>query len=670
MKIEQTHIDQIRQKFALLQNKQDLVSLLNDANRMLNGEKCKTIQLKSLTFYANPEICENRYRTFSISKKSGGERIIHAPVYGLKTILQSLNFVLQCIYIPNKVATGFVIGKSIVDNAKIHIGHHYVLNIDLKDFFHSFDRNRVKLGLMYEPFNLNGDKESLAFLLASLCTHPFEIEGHIQTVLPQGSPASPTLSNILCKKLDIRLNGLGKRFGVFYSRYADDITFSSLHNIYNKVEFEDELKRIIVENQKFAINPKKTRLQKEGYRQEVTGLIVNEKVNVQKRYIKHLRMWLHYWEKYGYTMANDIFKKDYFADKGYIKDLNTQLKNVIEGKLGFLKMVKGEQDSTYYKLNARYIKLVNKNSIVEKQGSDKEKWTAPEPNPKHVADFMSLFNKREGLKYLTHDYDEGSDFEIVEFLILANKVFEESTKNINIPTSLWRIVKQFAFDSKQTKWTSITEDYTSDVRQNLGWASRELLSWSKENKIHPIHNDKFKKMIFDFKRITRIESTNLEKIINASLNKALGTEIDSYEIKLKNLEKADFYSHVSFFKSALDIIFQEIKKRAAHSNNRKISISYERSISPEGYYLRVIKLTHHNSYPTKELELILHEWKEKGSMGNIIQKLKGYCHWSVETVIEENPVRVNVLKEKEDRPYDLLEYTPDGFTHILTFYYK
>jgi hypothetical protein len=269
-----------------------------------------------------------------------------------------LNFVLQCIYEPHEAATGFVLEKSIVDNAKKHVGHHYVLNMDLKDFFHSFDRNRVKMGFMYEPFNLNGDKEPLAFILASLCTHPFEVDEEIKTVLPQGSPTSPTLTNILCKKLDRRLNGLANRFGITYTRYADDITFSSPHNIYNDEAFNQELKRIIEEDQKLVINPKKTRLQKAGYRQEVTGLIVNEKVNVRRRYVKQIRMWLYYWEKYGYEKAEHIFKRDYISDKGHIKNMNAHLVNVLDGKLEFLKMVKGVDDGNYKGLKERFDELV------------------------------------------------------------------------------------------------------------------------------------------------------------------------------------------------------------------------------------------------------------------------------------------------------------------------
>lgn len=370
MKIEQTQIDSIKKQFEELQSKEDVVTLLSDAKSMLYAADSKPVMLKSLTYYANPKNCRKRYKTFTIKKKSGEARTINAPVKGLKSILRSLNFVLQCIYEPHETATGFVLEKSIVDNAKKHVGSNYVFNVDLKDFFHSFDRNKVKLGFMYEPFNLRDEREPLAFLLASLSTHPFEVDGEIRTVLPQGSPTSPTITNILCKRLDRRLNGLANRFGATYTRYADDITFSSPHNIYQKQEkpvlnnkgsydnFRAELERLISQ-EGFTINQNKTRLQKAGYRQEATGLIVNEKANVRRRYIKQIRMWLYYWEKYGYEKAEQIFKRDYIADKGHVKEMNARLRNVLAGKLEYLKMVKGNQDQTYRKLHKRYLKLTH-----------------------------------------------------------------------------------------------------------------------------------------------------------------------------------------------------------------------------------------------------------------------------------------------------------------------
>lgn len=357
MKIEKKHIEEIQRLFAQMRTKEDLAGLLSIADNLLYEEERKPVRVKSLNYYGNPEFCKHRYKVFAIKKKNGSLRTIHAPVKGLKNILRPLNFVLQCMYEPHRAATGFVPEKSIVDNAKVHVGQHYVFNLDLKDFFHSFDRNRVKLAFMYKPFHLRNDgvinREPLAFFLASLCTHPFNIDGKITYVLPQGSPTSPILTNILCKNLDRRLNGLANRFSANYTRYADDITFSSPHNIYGKEAFQNELNRIIEEDQQLQINPKKTRLQKYGYRQEATGLIINEKVNVKKRYVKEIRMWLYYWEKYGYDKAQQIFTRDYIKDKGHVKHVNAQMSNVLAGKLEYLKMVKGEENSSYVALKER-----------------------------------------------------------------------------------------------------------------------------------------------------------------------------------------------------------------------------------------------------------------------------------------------------------------------------
>jgi RNA-directed DNA polymerase len=354
MKLNQQHIDYVRREFARMQTKQDIATLLSYAANALYNKECDPILSDHLIFYANPKLCGNSYNTFGIRKKSGGKRLINAPVDELKFIHCSLNFVLQCIHTPHKAATGFVLNKSIVDNATQHVGNKYVYNIDLKDFFHSFDRNRVKLGFMYEPFNLNGKREPLAYFLACLCTISLEIDGETKSLLPQGSPTSPTISNILCEKLDHRLTGLAKRFGTHYSRYADDITFSSSQNIFKGKDFLKELHRIIEEDQHLKINQEKTRLQDSLYQQEVTGLVVNVKVNVKQRYVKRLRMWLHYWEKYGYDKAKEIFLKDYFIDKGHVKKGKPNFENVLNGKLEFLKMVKGINDGTYSKLKERF----------------------------------------------------------------------------------------------------------------------------------------------------------------------------------------------------------------------------------------------------------------------------------------------------------------------------
>lgn len=401
MKLSQQHINQIRSQFSALDSKEDLVALINEVNYILYGEDYQRLDLNRLTYYSNPKLCKKRYTSFSVPKKNGGARIIHAPVNGLKHILKPLNIVLNTIAEPHFKATGFVPGKSIVDNAKQHVGKHYVYNIDVKDFFHSFDRTWVKYGFMIPPFNLGKEKEDVAFLLASLCTHQFEINGELKNVLPQGSPTSPTITNILCVKLDRRLNGLAKCFKIDYSRYADDISFSSQTNIFIKEKFLNKLQQVI-DGQKLILNPEKTRIQKTGFRQEVTGLTVNTKVNVKSHYIKQLRMWLYFWEKYDYKKAESIFKKDYLEDKGHVKKGIPSFAYVLMGKLEYLKMVKGQNDPTYLKLRGRFDKLLSKNSleerlliIWEKEGIEKAMEVLKDSNNLAVPSSLERFKSEE-----------------------------------------------------------------------------------------------------------------------------------------------------------------------------------------------------------------------------------------------------------------------------------
>ena len=131
-----------------------------------------------------------------------------------------------------------------------------------------------------------------------------------------------------------------------------------MHNVYiTEGEFLKELHRIIAE-QGFCIKESKTRLQKDGYRKEVTGLVVNEKVNVQKRYIKQLRMWLYFWEKFGYEKASTLFLKKFIADKGHLNNGKPDMTNVIAGKLDYLRMVKGADNELYLKLRNRFDMLL------------------------------------------------------------------------------------------------------------------------------------------------------------------------------------------------------------------------------------------------------------------------------------------------------------------------
>jgi RNA-directed DNA polymerase len=222
------------------------------------------------------------YRRFVIPKRGGGERAIWAPLPKLKA---AQHWVLRNVAekLPvHGAAHGFLPGRSTLTNAAAHTGARLVVKMDVKDFFPTVTLKRVK-GI----FRKAGYREQVATLLALLCTEaPREVveqDGQTYYVslgprcLPQGAPTSPALTNTLCLRLDRRVSGLAKRFGWRYTRYADDLTFSlpAGHEGEPHVGTLMGQVRRIVEAEGFRLHPDKTRVHRDGGRQQVTGLVVN-----------------------------------------------------------------------------------------------------------------------------------------------------------------------------------------------------------------------------------------------------------------------------------------------------------------------------------------------------------------------------------------------------------
>lgn len=352
------------------------INNLSDLTKVLNYFKqCETnceehlFTEDVLKSYADPsKKVARRYKTFYIPKKNGKLREISAPNRNLKEILYYLNMMLGEVYQASPSAMGFVKGRSIVDNAKLHIGQNYVLNLDLSDFFTSISQSRVCKRLQLAPFNFN---EEVAKIISGLCCKKVVKDQKKGYALPQGAPTSPLLTNAVCDFLDKKLRRLSFSHGVKYSRYADDMTFSSMHNVYQ--EDSDFMKSLFsfIEEERFTVNPEKTRLQKRGERQEVTGLTVNDKVNTAHKYTRELRNILYMWEKYGYKDAYASFYRHYKATKGHVKKGEPVLENVIVGKLDFLKMVKGENDAVYTKLCSR-LEALNPSIYDSKKTNEKK----------------------------------------------------------------------------------------------------------------------------------------------------------------------------------------------------------------------------------------------------------------------------------------------------------
>lgn len=316
------------------------------------------ISPQSLIYYLYRLKPGNRYTHFTINKRNGDLRKLAEPIKGLKIIQQKLVKVLSCVYKPRTSVHGFVIGRSIATNAQQHEQKKYVFNIDIQDFFASINFGRVRGMFMAFPYNLSAQ---VSTILAKICCE--------YNQLMQGAPTSPIVSNMICDKLDGDLQRLSIRRRCCYTRYADDITFSTSNEKFPKalayfqhtgendvILIGDELENII-KNNGFTLNEKKTRLLYRSDSQMVTGLIVNEKVNVKRSYIRQIRAMLHAWRKYGPDLAKQEHFVKYATNNKAPFRSEPSFGRILKGKLNFLAMVRGTDDSVYRKLLLQYSQL-------------------------------------------------------------------------------------------------------------------------------------------------------------------------------------------------------------------------------------------------------------------------------------------------------------------------
>ena len=326
---------------------------------------------------------DSKYFSFSIPKSSGGPRRITAPKKRLKTLQRRLNYVLQCVHEPKASVHGFVPQRSTVTNAEAHTGAEWVLNLDLKDFFPSINFGRIRGLLASYPYEL---PHEVATVVAQTCT--------FKDVLPQGAPTSPTVANMICAVLDSQLTSLAEDCRAMYTRYADDITFSTTQRQmpdrlveYARTEtaspmdvtLGDQLTGII-RNNGFTVNQDKVRLQRSTERQEVTGLVVNEFVNVPRELVRQVRAMLHAWRKFGLANAHDHHVRKYYgseegADNNLSSDSKTdnnpesaqsdsndipRFENVVRGRIEYIGMVRGKDNSIYRKYRSQYDELAQR----------------------------------------------------------------------------------------------------------------------------------------------------------------------------------------------------------------------------------------------------------------------------------------------------------------------
>ncbi|HEX6624202.1 MAG TPA: reverse transcriptase family protein [Pyrinomonadaceae bacterium] len=246
----------------------------------------------------------SHYVRFRIPKKTGGVRQISAPMPRLKAAQHwVLHNILEKIE-THDCAHGFRAGRSIVTNARPHVGAEAVVNLDLQDFFPTVSYRRVK-GL----FRAFGYSAAAATIFGLLCTEPTTeevvLDGRTYFVatgarhLPQGAPTSPAITNILCRRFDRRLLKAAADLGFTYTRYADDLTFSASGESLRHLRGVLERAKAIVTHEGFTVHPQKTRVLRRSRQQDVTGVVVNSKPNVSRRELKRFRATLYQVEKDG-----------------------------------------------------------------------------------------------------------------------------------------------------------------------------------------------------------------------------------------------------------------------------------------------------------------------------------------------------------------------------------
>ncbi len=230
------------------------------------------------------------YQEFQIPKRRKGIRKILAPTAQLKTIQRQILRRILGPFKPHACATGFNRGHSIVSNALPHVGKAAVVRMDLKDFFPSTPADRVQQFFQ----NIGWNKEA-ATLLTKLCTY--------KKVLPQGAPTSPKLSNLLNQKLDTRLSRLAEALNASYTRYADDITYSLQEDTPGAIRHLVHFTALVVREEGYEVHTReKLYVRRRKDRQVVTGLVVNDHINLPREIRRWLRAVEHH-QKTGRTIS-------------------------------------------------------------------------------------------------------------------------------------------------------------------------------------------------------------------------------------------------------------------------------------------------------------------------------------------------------------------------------
>lgn len=446
------------------------------------------------------------YESFEIKKKSGYTRKIDSPTGDLKLIQKVILNRLLYSFNTHKLSFGFTPNKSRIDSAKLHINKKVLYCIDLKDFFGTITKKRI-YGLL---INL-GYNQEVSELLTKLITY--------KNKLPQGSPTSPQISNMILFRLDKRLNGLSIKYNLNYSRYADDITFSGDKIILPTIRTIDR----IIKQEGFKVQRDKTRILSQKNRQNHLGFILNDKLSFGRNKYRKLKSLIHNCKTKGVETQTDldliVFRNKLFGNMAILKEIDPWKWYILKTELNLINWNEF-QDKIYNEVR-------NSDNYILKE----------------ILFFLEEINKESGIIVfkITPEIisDLNREYSTVEFFSFRlQKIYEQLICKINIKFFL----EFFPFEEKikslekKEKSLTIIDKYFIHISldgSNVKQSFKEIQIFAM---IYARHQNK--------------TALRKAKIILTSYNMSLGNE---------NFEKL-FEIILTNFRNALKDIFYSLKK--------------------------------------------------------------------------------------------------------------
>ncbi len=667
------------------------------------------VKLRYLTFclYSRPR--EKFYTEIVIPKSNGCERTLHAVGGQLKTLQRKcLDTFMTKGWQPSEYAHGFVPGKSIITNSKLHSHKKLVIKMDIKDFFPSITFARVAGMFKQWPFEFG---QEAAVALAQICCLPTE-----NGPIPQGAVTSPYISNMLCRQLDSNLGMLAKKRRIHYSRYADDLTFSTSEQI-NPKKFINEVEEIVEKNN-FVVNQEKTRIMWYFQRQMVTGIIVNNRgLNVNRKYIRNTRAMLHNWKVNGLDSQLTITKprRNSSESRPFHYKHNFEAMSLperrrrfighVRGRIDFIGNVRGKKDPLYLELKNKWFS--NKYSIhTEISLSDIAKWF---PEVKKESDKVGNMSFNELKNYIEEKRVDDPRFFIKDFKLDDDeeKARAEIKRYAQFPSFDLTIVNSYlekliASGSFMVRLVHSTENHVTkkefrefysqfdkdqyfipiDLREKytklLKTTKDKLTELDDDESLDLWSDDNFKENnILPFKRATRFKTkttklqdgTDFDEQLQSIRKRALKNTDKASRLNIDidpSIQKIRLYTDTESVRRGIKNI---VNSMVNNTESKNISISRTNcTLNYKGRDYSGLSIIISDRYE-KEVPTINEEAHRDflfhGKLTNAAANLNGLCNWYITARFQDKGwKRLNVWDSND---ISVPEDKPSGFKHELQF---